>query len=213
MLVQQRFDPRQRRGTGTKEVRSHQSDRVIETSKSQQYEEDKPRSLSPLSQNNLDTPIENMVNIISSARSLHSPLTACNDTRSEPQQETPDLGTPRAFRLVNNSEADGIYVRMSNEGVINGQIIVSDGFVTNISYKNMFGDNLDRVIYSHTDSQSGGQLTSSPGAPSHNSIAITKGTCLPNNIIQSPELNIDTRAQLPKYDADQGSKRPANSLY
>lgn len=204
MLVQQRFDPRQRRGTSTKEVRSHQSDRVIETSKSQQYEEDKPRSLSPLSQNNLDTPIENTVNIISSARSLHSPLTACNDTRSEPQQETPDLGTPRAFRLVNSSEADGIYVRMSNEGVINGQIIVSDGFVTNISYKNMFGDNLDRVIYSHTDSQSGGQLTSSPGAPSHNSIAITKGTCLPNNIIQSPELNIDTRAQLPKYDADQG---------
>lgn len=204
ILVQQRFDPKQRRGTGTKEVRSQQSDRSVEPSKSQQQDEDKVRPLSPLSQNNIDAVVENTTNTVSSARSSHSPLTICNDTHSEPQQRTPGSGTPRTFRLVNSSEADGIYVRMSNEGVINGQIIVSDGYLTNISYKNASGDNLDRVIYPHTESQSGGQMPSSPLVQPHNSIAITKGAGLPNNIIQSPEINIDNKHQLPKYDAEQG---------
>lgn len=213
ILVQQRFEPKQRRGTATKNIRSNQSERTTESSKSpqvQQHEnneqnnEDKLAPLSPLSQDVINKVVENHAHTISSARSLQSPLTGGNDAHSEMQQRTPGSGTPRVFRLVNSSEADGIYVRMSNEGIINGQIIVFDGYVTNISYKNMAGDNLDRVIYPHVDSQSGGHQLSSPLTQHCNSIVITKTNGLPSTVIQSPELNIGARNNLPEYDTEQG---------
>ncbi|TNJ30575.1 hypothetical protein GMRT_12269 [Giardia muris] len=105
--------------------------------------------------------------------------------------------TPRtistAIQLIDGTEADGIYIRMTKDGIINGQIVVKDGAIISLSYRVAEMARINRVMYCTVvpnKERSHASPVSTPVAeqPSSLPIALAKNMAPPEAVV-SPALD------------------------